>query len=327
MYKGKGAKGKGGKGASWKGGKAYGANANGAPEKPAPGGGAGVGKASKGLGPKASPQKPTARAIPDADKNQQILDNLLPFVSSKIDENGGVMKTSDICQFPEVKDQLSQIPNGFPKVLPKILSQWTDFFVVMPNGLIGTAQGYDTGMILPDGTLNPDYASTFSSNGKSILRPKAQTPTPVIPGEKVDLTQATNELSNACLYLEDDQACAAAFRQVQVARAQARGEAGLLVDHVNDDSEKTQKRQQILTIIFEILNAVPDKTVMLNTITQDARIRELKKGQVPKFLSWLQGFPANFVITPNEGTSEFRITLLSDTMPRLPNGYKKPRQW
>jgi len=310
-----------------------------------PKGGFGGKGLAAGSGLPFAPQKPATPQ--ETEKNKQILDTLLPCVAGAIDECGGVMKISDICELKEVKEQIAQIPNGFPKALPKILSQWADFFVSMPNGLVGTAMGYDTGMIREDGTLDPAFESTFTASAKPV--PEQKTTTDVLkPGKKIDLSEAADELWRACINLEDDAGLYGAFQKVQASRAQIRGDSGLNISldpskiaqslvgtAVDADFDKTVKlsesdilhrRQQILARCFEILKMAPGKSLMLSVLVGDTAIRELKKGAVSKFLHWMQEFPANFAVTPEADGSQYKVTLISDVMPPLTKPTsKKPR--
>ena len=45
------------------------------------------------------------------------------------------MRVADLAGHKDVKTYLSQVPPRCPKTLPLILSQWTDFFVNMADGL------------------------------------------------------------------------------------------------------------------------------------------------------------------------------------------------
>jgi len=157
------------------------------------------------------------------EKNKKLLDTLLPLISKKIDANGGVMKICDLQPMPDVVKILKEIPNGFPKVLQKILLQWTDFFVNMPDGLVGTAMGYETGMIRDDGTLDPAYASMFHVSKRSVISnmtplalPAAQVITREITAgnEKVELHAAAEEVWKASLDLKADAALVSSFHHV-----------------------------------------------------------------------------------------------------------------
>jgi len=299
-----------------------------------------------GKTPAKAPAAPSAKTPTpeDIERNQAILDALLPCVAAKIDGNGGVLAIADICAMQDIKDQLAQIPACFPKALPQILSQWADFFVMMPHGLVGTAIGYDTGLIQQDGTLDPAFESTFLPNGKSahVAAPHAApTVYQAIPtNEPIDLAEAASELSRLCYVLEDDDACFKAFQKVRIARQQARGDsrpkstAASLVTGISAGLTRLEKRREILTRTFEKLNASPDKSIMMNMISQDQFIRELKNGAVTSFKKWFESFPENFIITAVEGTTELKITMLSDTMPHLSeydpaagSNNKKPRRW
>jgi len=298
-----------------------------------------------GLGGKAAPSQrtPTPEEI---EKNQIILDALLPSVAAKIDGNGGVLSVKDLCEMQDIKDQIAQIPHCFPRSLPTILSQWTDFFVMMSYGLVGTAIGYDTGLIQADGTLDPAFESTFLPLGKRNYKEYVEPTMMQAPkrarvesfSQPIDLAEATAELTRLCYILEDDASCETAFQRVQIARKQKRGERitpkkksksaannnPIPNPHVPGEVynfshlTREQKCIEILNRVFEKLKSSPNNTQMLNAITQDDAIRELKKQAVMSFVNWFKSFPENFLIENVAGTTEFQITLLSDVMPSQP---------
>lgn len=90
------------------------------------------------------------------------------------------------------------------------------------------------------------------------------------------------------------------------------------------DSDRLQRRKQILQRCFEKLKVAPDKSLFLCMLVQDSTIRELKKGAVSKFLHWISEFPNNFSVVPVDGGSQYKVTLLSEVMPRLASN-KRPR--
>lgn len=308
--------------------------------------GAPKGNGGKGMVAAAPQRTPTPEEI---EKNQIILDALLPSVAAKIDGNGGVLSVKDLCEMQDIKDQIAQIPHCFPRSLPTILSQWTDFFVMMSYGLVGTAIGYDTGLIQADGTLDPAFESTFLPLGKHNYKNTFVEPTMGQQAPKrarvesfsqpIDLAEAAAELMRLCYILEDDASCEAAFQRVQIARKQKRGESitpgkkksksansnapifnpdvpGEVLDF--NHLTREQKCIEILNRVFEKLKNSPNQTLMLNMVTQDDAIRELKKSAVMSFVNWFKTFPENFLIENVDGTTEFQITLLSDVMPARP---------
>jgi len=52
-------------------------------------------------------------------------------------------------------------------------------------------------------------------------------------------------------------------------------------------------------------------------LVSDPTIRELKKGAVSKFLSFLQEFPRMLKIVQVEGIPQYNVTLLDSTIPDL----------
>lgn len=127
-------------------------------------GGWGKGGGGGGNKPKApsGPPKPVDPATLLA-AYEGVTHKLLPMVSSKIDANGGVMAVWQLEQDTEIEGLVEQLPiqGPHPKELDTVLAQWTDFFVALPNKLVGTTMGYETGMIRADHTLEPSYASLF----------------------------------------------------------------------------------------------------------------------------------------------------------------------
>jgi len=151
----------------------------------------------------------------------------------------------------KVEDVVKRIPLGFPTKLQEILAPWTDFFVPMLNGLVGTAMGYETGMIRENGTLDPAFASTFTtveevkkeeglpapSSNKPLLEktadellaqiePIVKPDAPIVtPGnEKVELNAAAHELWQSSLDPDDENTLFKCFRRVQQIRAAIKGE-------------------------------------------------------------------------------------------------------
>eukprot|EP00397_Hematodinium_sp_SG-2012_P029787 GEMP01031498.1.p1 GENE.GEMP01031498.1~~GEMP01031498.1.p1 ORF type:complete len:316 (+),score=86.48 GEMP01031498.1:52-999(+) len=278
----------------------------------------------------------------DHDKNRAVLDQLLPLVASKIDENGGVMRISDIATLQDVKALISQVPARCPKALPLILTQWTDFFVNMPNGLVGTAMGYDTGMIREDGSLDPAFASTFAETAapfEDLSKIKEKKP--------VDLTTAADDLWRCALNLDNDAELKAAYKAVEQARQHVRGEDGIAppmhpngapwsgqpqqnskkggpanqkkggsIGGINlSDQERCTRKEKILHRCVEILTRCPNQTKQMCLLVSDPSIRELKKGAISKFLTFLQDFPKMFKIVNVEGTPQYNITLLDRQVP------------
>lgn len=301
----------------------------------------------KGKGIKSGGPKPI-----EHEKNRAVLDQLLPLVAGKIDENGGVMRVSDLANMKDIKELISQVPARCPKALPLILTQWTDFFVNMPDGLVGTAMGYDTGMIREDGTLDPAFASTFAETAA----PYEGGVTPVIKEAKpLDLTEAADNLWKCALNLEDksEAELKAAYKAIEAARKHVRGEDGIApLHHPNGvpwsglpppnpkkakarakgmgipvgpinltDQERCTRKEKILHRIVEILTRCPNQTKNMCLLVSDPSIRELKRGAVSKFLSFLQEFPKMFRIVNVEGTPQYNITLLDRHVPIIkPHG-------
>lgn len=300
----------------------------------------GKGKGIKGGGPKPI----------DHEKNRSILDQLLPLIAAKIDENGGVMRVSDLANMKDVKELITQVPARCPKALPLILTQWTDFFVNMPDGLVGTAMGYDTGMIREDGSLDPAFASTFAETAM----PYEGAPLVVKEAKPLDLTEAADNLWKCALNLDNDADLKAAYKAIETARKHVRGEDGIApLHHPNgvpwsglpppnpkkakaraakgivvpagpinlSDTERCTRQEKILHRIVEILTKCPNQTKNMCLLVSDPSIRELKRGAVSKFLAFLQEFPKMFRIVNVEGTPQYNITLLDRHVPIIkPHG-------
>jgi len=279
--------------------------------------------------------------------NKKVLDGLLPLVSAKIDANGGVMKITEIEKLPDVADVILNIPLGFPTKLAEILAPWNDFFVPMSNGLVGTAMGYETGMIRENGTLDPAYASTFTTfveevediaekKEAEVAALEIELPPVEAGNEKVELNTAAHELWRASLNPNDEVTLFAAFRKVQHCRSAIRGEpinaplgmpsgagsktrlmtlaaeqgeSGATAVNLSGE-EREQRRMAILQKVLDKLRRAPEHTLLLNVIMMDRQIRELKKGAVSKMLHWLEDFKSTFMCTPIEGTPKFLIRLL-----------------
>jgi len=264
------------------------------------------------------------------EKYRAVLDQLLPLLARRIDASGGVMRVADLAGHKDVKTYLSQVPPRCPKTLPLILSQWTDFFVNMSDGLVGTALGYDTGMIKEDGTLNPLYESNFAPEGDLIDVEEPEV-VQLSEAKPMDLTEAADIVWQASLNLVNDAELKAAFKLLENAR-KALKEAPKPVQNpprsgkkpgkkpaaLNiGESERAHRKMRILYRIVEILERSPGQTKNMCLILSDPTIRELKKGVVSKFLSFLQEFPKMMKITQVEGIPQYSVTLLDNHVPDL----------
>jgi len=271
------------------------------------------------------------------EKNRAVLDKLLPLLASKIDASGGVMRVSDLAFQRDIKFLLYQIPPRCPKSLPLIFAQWTDFFITMADGLVGTAMGYDTGMIEEDGSLSPLYQSNFTIHADPVEEPIIQI---VREAKPMDLTDAADLLWRSTLNLGNDADFKAAFKAIETARKHVRSNEGLLPpskqvqQNTNTvpaprkkanyagplnigDCERATRRQHILRRIVDILSQSPNQTKNMCLLVSDPTIRELKKGAVSKFLSFLQEFPRMLKIVQVEGIPQYNVTLLDSTIPDL----------
>lgn len=159
----------------------------------------------------------------DQEKNRKILDELLPLISKKIDDQAGVMRVPDLASDLEVKKLLDQIPGRLPRTLTLLLPQWGDFFVSLSNNLVGTALGYDTGMIREDGTVEPAYLSTFvDSNGDPLDEAVPFNPNKVL--KVIDLVADADRLWKCALDLDNDADLKTAFKICDASRRHIRGE-------------------------------------------------------------------------------------------------------
>lgn len=267
----------------------------------------------------------------ETEKNRQVLDVLLPMIAGKIDENGGVHRITDLCEMKEVKEQIAQIPVSFPKALPKILQQWPNFFVTMQNGLIGTSMGYDTGMIRPDGNLDPAYESMFKAKvgqppktletflkEEAINNPKIE--------ERLDLNEAADELWRACLNLEDDAGLYGAYQKMTTARSQAKRELGMEGNQGGKVIEKDQRRRRVLQRVIEMLVIAPDRSLNLSIIVQDPQVQELKKGAVSRFLAFLKEYAENFEVIAVENGTQYKVTLINPSLRSPPVNHPPPNK-
>jgi len=168
----------------------------------------------------------------------------------------------------------------------------------------------------------------------------------------IDLSDAADDLWRAALNLEDDNGLYSAFQNVQIARSQVRGETNMLdgISNVNSKKlskaekkkkagsapssqmalvkeeeeedkvmmsllERTARRERILKRCIDKLMGTPQQSLMLSALVQDPVIQELKKGAINKFLAWLKEYPDNFHVTPIDGSTMYRVTLLSAEVP------------
>eukprot|EP00397_Hematodinium_sp_SG-2012_P029553 GEMP01031236.1.p1 GENE.GEMP01031236.1~~GEMP01031236.1.p1 ORF type:complete len:336 (+),score=86.18 GEMP01031236.1:141-1148(+) len=156
-------------------------------------------------------------------KNQEVMDSLLPLVASKIDENKGVMKVDVLAVMPDVQALIADIPTGFYKQLGKILLRFTDFFVNLPNGMVGTAKGYETGLIKEDGTLDSSVGQGKQGKGNGVptaKSPPAAKASPLTGAAKKTLTDAVNQMWTAGMNMDDDTALYLAFSNLQAVRSE-----------------------------------------------------------------------------------------------------------
>jgi len=272
------------------------------------------------------------------EKYRTVLDELLPLLARKIDKMGGVMRIADLALHREVKLLLAQVPPRCPKTLPLIFVQWSNFFVNMADGLIGTALGYETGMINADGTLNQLYHSNFSMLNEVV---DEQEIIEVREAKPMDLMDAADQLWQCALNLDNDAEFKAAYKVLEAARKNVRAAEGMATPskslqqnpnvqnpprsgrHPRDggpvigEDERQTKKMQILHRIVELLERSPGQNKNMCLILMDPTIRELKRGVVSRFLQFLQEFPKLFRIVQVEGIPQYDITLLDNTVPDL----------
>lgn len=184
-------------------------------------------------------------------KNQQLMDLLLPQVAGIVDSRKGVMKIDEIAAMANIQEMMKDIPQGFSKQLGPILNHYTDFFVNLPYGLVGTAEGYKTGLIKEDGTLDP---SAIPQDAKAIPLPPpspmapappqieihAKSP-PILPPTSIGipnpamtanltppqrklLHDAVNQMWSAGTNLEEDGPLYLAFSNLQAVRSEIKSE-------------------------------------------------------------------------------------------------------
>jgi len=215
------------------------------------------------------------------EKYRTILDQLLPLLAAKIDKAGGVMRVADLAVHRDVKLLLSKVPPRCPKTLPLIFVQWSNFFVNMPDGLVGTSMGYDTGMIQSDGKLNPLYHSNFSLLTDPL---DEQEVIEVQEAKPLDLMDAADQLWQCALNLDNDAEFKAAYKVLEAARKNVRAAEGMATPskllqknpnvqnpprsgrHPRDggvvigEAERQTKKMQILHRIIELLERSPGQT-------------------------------------------------------------------
>jgi len=289
----------------------------------------------------------------EQEKNKHVMDQLLPLVSRKIDDNGGVARVHDLAEDRQIRVLIQQIPFKLPRSLNLILTQFKEFFVSMPNGLVGTALGFDTGMIKEDGTLEPCYASVFVDNtGNPVGATNPYMSNRVL--KVVDLTEKADRLWKCALDLDNDNDLKLAYKGVEEARKHIRGEnavapkqwvdgavpwsglpppnpkkvkvrkkkkgpkvavAAVPVNLKLTEQERVLRKEKILYRIVEILQRCPNQTKNMCLLVSDPSIKELKKGAISKFLAFLQEFPTMFRIVNVEGTPQYNVTLMDRHVP------------
>jgi len=273
-----------------------------------------------------------------AKNHSQLLDELLPLVSQIINSNGGVMRIETIAMRANVKALLSRIQPPYVKTLPELLAEWTDFFHMMPAGLVGTNAGYDSGLILEDGSLNGDYIWKFVSPSESKDK------------SNVDdkLLNAADTLFHAIMDLSSEEPLLTTFNQLKQTRAILTGKAPVatikLKSHASsgqvplqsaegaDDALQLPPDQRQEWIILQIVHALrnqPNKSIPVSQIFSDAG--PLKNGIFVKGKEFLERYPSLFSIHPSTDAGvdvvnpPLAVTLLdngTDTIPTpLPQQY------
>lgn len=220
----------------------------------------------------------------------------------------------------------------------------------MDNGLVGTAMGYDTGMIQNDGTLNPSFAARFNTpRPTQDVKKTPQKPIPAIaanPAQKtqqaapkisgLSLNDAVSELWTACLNTDDDIPMYQAFAKVQTARLAQRGGLPMTTSTTISappaagskrslsavakekppkltKEEAEPQRQQLFETVVSILKAEPSQSSFLCKLANDNTVKTLKTGAVFQFKKWLDLFPTVFYIAPvQEGSPQYTVNLLDN---------------
>jgi len=289
---------------------------------------------------------------PDVD-SWQAIQELLPLVSGIIDENKGVLNSACIGQHNGVRALLGRIKGH--KGLGKLLGEYKDYFVQFEGGYVGTAAGYDSGLIRPDGTLNMELVKANHKSNKNLHpgppKPKNKRPhmmalaPAVAPSQSVaesysggssetqlTLMQTLSEFNLMALYNPDDNGLYQLFAQIQAARHKARQEnafpevpsmkplKGQKTKLMNmgglTPAERDERKAQILRICIEELRKQPTRSLGVHALVQHEQVAQLKRGAIGKFVTFLQDHSDVFEVTQIPDTPQWNVVLLEQALKR-----------
>eukprot|EP00397_Hematodinium_sp_SG-2012_P022659 GEMP01023492.1.p1 GENE.GEMP01023492.1~~GEMP01023492.1.p1 ORF type:complete len:437 (-),score=110.78 GEMP01023492.1:1187-2428(-) len=246
-----------------------------------------------------------------AQNHSTLLDELLPLVSSTIDSNGGVMRIETIAMRSNVKSLMNRIQEPYKKTLNDLLAEWTDFFHMMPEGLVGTNAGYDSGLIMQDGSLNSDYIWKFVS--PSATKPES-------PSEDEKLVRAADNLFHAIMDLSSEESLITAYNELKQTRALLTGKilepikpkkampgVTVMMQGTPEGTEALalpphERQEWIVRQIMITMRTVPDKILQISQIFGD--VGQLKNGIFVKGKEFLERYPSLFSIHPMEGATD-----------------------
>jgi len=275
----------------------------------------------KGFNGKGKGRPGSIQQDPHADAlNAQVLDRLLLAISALIDSHNGVYTISGISKDRAIMQELAQIPKGFPNSVAQILPKYPDFFIMLGNDKVGTALGYDSGLIREDGTLDESAANT----GTDSITMQA------------NLFKSMTELMVVGLYSQDDSAVNQAINALRVAREKCKlhnqyptmpgaspafAFAGRKLPKGDpaqanlSDEERQQRREWVLQKCVEALSQQPNYAMEVSKLSSVEEIRNMKKGAIGKFQAWLQEQSAYFSLSP-DADGRYVVTLIAEPQPK-----------
>jgi len=249
---------------------------------------------------------PEQQAMYDQQKltqHKKILDELLPLLNQIINSNGGVMRIESLAARAPVRNMMNRMQPPHAKALTDLLTDWNEYFLMMPAGIVGTNLGYDSGLIMEDGSLNSDYIWKFVSPSES--KDKG-------PDAHDSLVHLADALFHAIMDLSSEEPLMAAFNALRQKRGQmvavkpdqpkvkpmaTQGQIPLQSGPGADDAlllPPEQRQEWIIMQIIQWMRKIQGKSMHISQIFADAG--PMKNGIFVKGKEFLERYPTLFSI-------------------------------
>eukprot|EP00392_Amoebophrya_sp_AT5.2_P003334 g3339.t1 len=91
----------------------------------------------------------------DQEQYTAVLNEMIPYISDFVDNNGGLVSLSLLSQDPKVKQWQAEIPTRYDRKITKILARnrYKDFFQCLEGGRVATYKAYENGLIDEEGNV------------------------------------------------------------------------------------------------------------------------------------------------------------------------------